>query len=90
MRWSFVIAPIAIALGLYCLHRLALWAESRGWIYYRTKRMPPGAAGMAMMHISEVFEPEFEHVLDEMYSEIIRAEDSESDDGRFPEPDQVS
>ena len=78
MSWTFVLILVAGFFALYGLHRLALWAESKGWIYYRTKRMPPGAAGMAMMEVNQIFEPKVEHVLEEMRSENIRAEETES------------
>lgn len=78
---------IALLIGaVYGAHRLALWAESRGWIYYRTKRMPPGTAGMAAMQVSELFEPEIEHVLEEMTSEAVRADENESGERRRPFP----
>jgi hypothetical protein len=40
--WSAVIAA-----ALFALHRLAVWAESKGWIYYRTKRR--GSATSAVL-----------------------------------------
>lgn len=62
------IGAVCLAAG-YGLHRLALWAEGRGWIYYRTKRMPPGAGGMAMMQVAAIFEPAVEHVVEERFDE---------------------
>ena len=34
---------LAAALGLYGLHRLGLYMEGRGWIYYRKARSSSGA-----------------------------------------------
>lgn len=67
--WMWVL--LAAAAG-YGLHRCALWAEGRGWIYYREKRMPSGAAGLAMMHVAQIFEPEIAHVIEEITSEAAR------------------
>jgi hypothetical protein len=80
MKWLVIIGGAAVA--LYGLHRLALWAEGRGWIYYRTNRMPPGAGGMAMMEVGQIIEPEFEHVIEEMRGEQARGStvDLELDD----------
>jgi hypothetical protein len=89
--WALAAILVACLAGLYGLHRLALWAESKGWIYYRTKRMPPGAAGMAMMEVAQVFEPGIEHVVEELRSETVRGEatdtgdTSDSDGGPLPQ-----
>jgi hypothetical protein len=72
------------AIGLYGLHRLALWAEARGWIYYRTKHAPPGAAGLAMMEVTSILHPQVEHVIEEVRSEQARAEQDESGEGSAP------
>jgi hypothetical protein len=68
-------------LGLYGLHCLALWAESRGWIYYRTKRMPPGAAGLAMLEVTAILHPAVEHVVEAQREAQARAEQDESGEG---------
>lgn len=70
---------------LYGLHRLALWAETRGWVYYRTHKAPPGAAGVAMMHLAAFVEPEVEHVLDEIHAQHVMADHNET--GEPPELD---
>jgi hypothetical protein len=75
------------ALGLYSLHRLALWAEARGWIYYRTRRMPPGAAGLAMMEVTSIIHPAVEHVVEELRSEQAQAELDERGEGAPPSGD---
>jgi hypothetical protein len=75
------------AVGLYGLHRLALWAEARGWIYYRTNRMPPGPAGLAMMEAASIVHPSVEHVVEEVRSEQAQAEQDESGKGAPPSRD---
>jgi hypothetical protein len=81
--WWLIWVGLAV-LGLYGLHRLALWAESRGWIYYRTHRMPAGAASLAMMEVAAIVEPQTEHVVEALRSEATRAEEDES--GAGPKP----
>jgi hypothetical protein len=73
-----------IAAAVYGLHRLAVWAESRGWIYYRTHKAPPGAAGAAMMHLAAFVEPEVEHVLDEIHAQQVMADPDESGEPALP------
>ncbi|MFH1329520.1 MAG: hypothetical protein ABIJ48_02505 [Actinomycetota bacterium] len=81
--WWLLVIP-GVALGGLGLHRLALWAESRGWIYYGTHRMPSGAAGLAMMEVAAIVEPQTEHVIEALRSEAIRAEEDASGEGREP------
>ncbi len=70
------------ALGaLWTLHRLALWMESRGWIYYRNARGSSGALGSAFLEVQAMFEPGTRHVI-----EMKRAERSEDDESGDPPP----
>jgi hypothetical protein len=48
--------------AVYGLHRLALWMESRGWIYYLNKK-PRGSAMGSFVALQKVIEPRAEHVL---------------------------
>lgn len=50
------------AASLYGLHRLALWAESRGWIYYRKKHGGGGAMAGILHDIETHVQPRVEHV----------------------------
>lgn len=54
----------AALLGAYALHRLALWAEGRGFIYYRRGH---GGAGLprAVLEVQSLFEPQRRHVLEQ-------------------------
>ncbi len=48
---------LAAALGLYALHRLGLYMEGRGWIYYRKARGSSGALANAMLEAHKALEP---------------------------------
>ena len=78
MVWVWAVVAIA---ALYGLHRLAVWAEGRGWIYYRTRRMPSGASGRALMELSALVEPEIEHVIEAIDEDKVRGEQEESGEG---------
>lgn len=67
----------------YGLHRLALWAESRGWIYYRHRKPPPGATAMMLTEIDRIWKPEIEHVVDDMWSGDYRTVDDETGEDRL-------
>jgi len=77
--WWLLWLTLALA-GVYALHRLALWAEGRGWIYYRTHRAPIGSAGMAMLEVTSLLDPATEHVVEEIRDERAGAEADESGD----------
>lgn len=71
---KFLFIAVAVVALLYGLHRLALWAQTRGWIFY-TQRPPrvysPGP-------FEEVFDPSIEHRVVEQASEAIRAAQEDS------------
>jgi hypothetical protein len=82
MWWLLAVAPAAAA--LYGLHRLALWAEGRDWIYYRRRRMPPGSAGMAFLEVTSVLHPAVEHVIEQTRTQQACAAQDESGEGPAP------
>jgi len=53
-----VLAIFAAAGLLYVLHRVALWAEGRGWIYYLNRKPSSSALGNAFLEIQSLIEPE--------------------------------
>jgi len=55
---------LAAAVALFLLDRLALWAESRGWIYYRHHHASPGALGNAFLNLQSMIEPGKVHVIE--------------------------
>lgn len=69
---------VGIAVALYGLHRLALWMERRGWLYYRHGRGSSGSLGNAFLHIQSMIEPGKRHVLEQRLEE--EREDEESGD----------
>ena len=48
--------------ALYVLHLLALWAEERGWIYYRRRKADPASVGSAFLELHQMVEPDKKHV----------------------------
>jgi len=54
-----------VVVGLYCLHRIGLWAERRGWIYYKKKHGDGGALGNAFLEMQAIIEPSKRYVLEE-------------------------
>lgn len=67
---------IAVALALYALHRLALWMESRGWLYYRKHKRGSAAMGSVMLEIQSFYRPSVEHVIEQRQEEQREEDDS--------------
>jgi hypothetical protein len=72
--------PLLIALAvialLYGLHRIAIYAEHRGWLYYRTR--PPRMRSLGLLE--ELSDPSVEYRIEEQASEAIRADQEKSGD----------
>jgi hypothetical protein len=48
--------------ALYGLHRVCLWLESRGWLYYKHKK-PSSSAASCLVGLQKALEPQAQHVL---------------------------
>ena len=76
----FHMRPLLIPLGvvalLYGLHRVASFAEYKGWFYYRTR--PPRMRSLGLLE--ELSDPSVEYRIEEQASEAIRADQEESGD----------
>lgn len=59
---------LAVA-ALLVLDRGLLAAESRGWIYYRRRRAPKGAAAERLLALGAIWDPSAHHVLDQRDAE---------------------
>jgi hypothetical protein len=78
--WTAVmwgVLAVAVIPGLYGLHRLCLWLEARGWLYYLNKK-PAGGAAKCMIGLQEAIEPPVKHVL-HVRDERRRQADGEGD-----------
>jgi hypothetical protein len=71
-----IFAAVAAAIAL--LDRLLLWAERRGWIYYRKRRGRSGSASSAFLEVQSLLEPSTKHVIE------ARTEETEADDAGEP------
>jgi hypothetical protein len=77
-----LLAIAAFLVVLYGLHRLALLAEDRGWIYYKRRKASTSALGSAFLEVQSLLEPEKQQL-----AEVQKAEKFEEDDqGEPPEP----
>jgi hypothetical protein len=58
--WGLV--AVGILAALFGLHRLCLWLEDRGLLYYRKKK-PTSSGGITWLVMQEFLEPQVQHVL---------------------------
>jgi hypothetical protein len=65
---KYFLWAIVAGVCLYVLHRIALWAEDRGWIFYRHKGASGGTLGTALLELQTILEPTKRHVVEERVS----------------------
>jgi len=78
MKLLFLFA--ATLAGLWLVHRLLLWMEERGWIYYLRKKPDPASLGTAFLELNKLAEPQKRHVL-----EVKRTQRAEQDPSAGPD-----
>ena len=77
---------VGLAVLLYGAHRFLLYAEQRGWVYYKHKRAPAGSGALAFMELMGIYKPEIEHVIEEARGGDLRVTDDETGQKRDPGP----
>jgi hypothetical protein len=86
MQVVFWIAGIALA--LFALDRLCLWAETKGWIYWR-KVKRKGSAG-AVIDIAAIIDPTARHAAEARQQPTQEDADDGDDDGKRKPDDRAS
>lgn len=69
------LVTLAVLVGLWLLHRAAIWAEDRGWIYYR-RQGSPGDLGNAFLELHSILDPGKKTVLEARLQETDEAAES--------------
>lgn len=54
----WIIAGVLVVAAVFAFHRLLLWMERKGWIYYRKSSSHSGALGNAFMAVHAIFDSE--------------------------------
>ncbi len=73
---------LGIGIALFAFDRVALWAESRGWIYWRRKKAQTGAMSAVFAEMNVIANPSAEHVI--VAKEGKKFEERESGDDTPP------
>jgi len=55
---------VLIPAAFYALHRLALWLETRGWLYWTNSSGHSTRAGNAMLELQQLTDPSKCHVIE--------------------------
>lgn len=76
MKPAIIIAIVVAA--LIALNRLGLWAERRGWIYWRQSTRKANGGGSALLGIGSVFDPGVQHMVEVQEAEPM--EETSNDD----------
>ena len=63
-------------LSIYAVHRLLVWMERRGWIYYRRRRGTSAALGNALLNVQSFYQPSVKEVLEARLEEPTEAAES--------------
>jgi hypothetical protein len=50
--------------ALYALHRVALWLERRGWLYYVNSREHLGGRGSLLVGVAAAVDPTVRHLIE--------------------------
>jgi hypothetical protein len=79
---KIALCTAAAILALFALDRLALWMESRGWIYYRRRKPQSSALGNAFLQVQALIEPDTKHLLEARQEDVCEADES----GDPPDP----
>lgn len=77
MTWLWWVLGL-LAAGVV-IDRLAVWAERRGWIYWRSRRAESGGGG-PFHDVFTLFQPSHQHVVEEQDRQrttIVRPESGE-------------
>ncbi len=76
LNWFTVAGWGAVgAVALWLLDRAALWAEDRGWIYWRKRQPDRATSGNAMLEVQALLEPQKVHVVEERREAHVQRED---------------
>jgi hypothetical protein len=71
--------------ALYALHRVALWMERRGWLYYVNSREHFGGRGSLLVGVAAAVDPTVRHLIEAQRAfEVVEEEgigDADPPDG---------
>jgi hypothetical protein len=82
----WLVCVVAAAAGLYALHRLALWLEAHGHLYYINKKPKSSAIG-SFVALQRALEPQIQHVIHVEEESHLHGEEGGSGQSDPDDPD---
>ena len=61
---KIIIIIFAACVIIYCLHRLCLWLEKNGWIYYINKKSESGFLAGTLEQMNSLLNPAVKHTIE--------------------------
>jgi len=77
MVWVWLAVAILLVLAM---DRFLLWAEGRGWVYWRRQRVRSGGGGGVFGELIQVFQPSHQFVVEEQQRTEAGVEQESADD----------
>jgi hypothetical protein len=62
---------LVVAVLVFFVHRVALWAEAHGWIYYLRRRPQSSALGNAFLEVQALIEPEKKQLVEVRKEDVL-------------------
>ncbi|WP_280357578.1 hypothetical protein [Nocardia otitidiscaviarum] len=63
MDWTFWV--LGLVVGVIVVDRVAVWAEGRGWIYWRHRPRNAGVGPSVLGQMESLLSPSYRHVVEE-------------------------
>ena len=70
---------LGLAIALFCLDRLFLYLERRGWIYYRRRKPSGGAIGDVFLEMQSFVQPSIRNVVEHRQGEEVQGKSEVGD-----------
>ena len=64
-----------LVLALFFLDRIGLWAEERGWVYWRKRKPSAGALGNSLQELNSFLRPNAKLVVEHKQKELKPRDD---------------
>ncbi len=77
MNW--IVNILLILVGLFILDRIGLWAEQRGYVYWRKKKPGSSGFGNALGEFQSFLRPSAKHVMETQEKKDIKERDDQGD-----------
>lgn len=70
-----VVGIIAVLLLVFAIDRLGLFAERRGWVYWRDRNRPAGTSAGVFGEMQSFLSPAYRHVVEEQHRQQTSRQD---------------